>query len=128
VHPFTLRDEWYYHMRFVAEQPGLTPLLVTLPDASTLTRRNGPHEGNPAVRAAVARGEAQTMAWAYERPNGGRGFGFTGAHYHANWGNADFRKLVLNAIVWLAHGEVPADGVASTVTPADLAAHLDPKD
>ncbi len=34
--------------------------------------------------------------WAVERPNGGRGFGFTGGHFHDNWGNADFRKTILN--------------------------------
>jgi hypothetical protein len=75
----------------------------------------------------VARGEATVVAWAHERADGGRGFGFTGAHYHANWGHEDFRRLVLNAIVWLAKMEVPAGGVASRVTPEDLAANLDPK-
>ncbi|MFM9079177.1 MAG: hypothetical protein ACKOTE_03405, partial [Opitutaceae bacterium] len=59
--------------------------------------------------------------------DGGRGFGFTGAHYHANWGNEDFRRIVLNAILWLARMEVPAGGVKSTVTADDLAVNLDPK-
>ena len=43
------------------------------------------------------------MAWARERPDGGRGFGISGGHVHWNWGNDNFRKLVLNAIVWAAH-------------------------
>ena len=30
--------------------------------------------------------------------DGGRGFGFTGGHFHWNWGNDQFRKLMLNAI------------------------------
>ena len=127
VQPFTIRDEWYFNMRFVDGMKGVTPLLVATPDASTMTRPDDPHAGNPAARAAVARGEAQTVAWAYERPNGGRGFGFTGAHFHANWGNDNFRKLALNAVLWLAKMEVPAKGVASTVTPNDLLANLDPK-
>jgi hypothetical protein len=127
VHPFTVRDEWYYHLRFVDGMRGVTPLLVAIPTAATLTRPDGPHEGNPDVRAAVARGEPETVAWAFERADGGRGFGFAGAHYHQNWGNPDFRTLVLNAIVWLAKMEVPADGVHSTVSAADLAANLDPK-
>ncbi len=127
VQPFTIRDEWYFNMRFVDGMKGVTPLLVATPDASTMTRPDDPHAGNPAARAAVARGEAQTVAWAYERPNGGRGFGFTGAHFHANWGNDNFRKLALNAVLWLAKMEVPAKGVASTVTPDDLLANLDPK-
>ena len=127
VKPFTLRDEWYFNMRFVDDRKGLTPILVAIPDASTTSRADGHHSGNPTVRAAVARGDPQTVAWAYERANGGRGFGFTGAHYHSNWGHDDFRKLVLNAIVWLARMEVPADGVRCRVTTDDLSANLDPK-
>ena len=52
--------------------------------------------------------------WSVERPDGGRGFGFTGAHFHDNWGNDNFRKMVLNALVWIAKGEVPANGIEST--------------
>jgi hypothetical protein len=127
VQPFAIHDEWYFNMRFVENMKGVTPLFVAVPPASTMSRRDGPHSGNPAVRAAVARGEPQTLAWAFERENGGRGFGFTGAHVHANWRNDNFRKLVLNALLWLAKMEVPADGVASTVTDEDIAANLDPK-
>ena len=55
------------------------------------------------------------------------GLGFTGGHFHTNWGNENFRKLVLNAILWLAKMEVPADGVKSSVSAADLEINLDPK-
>lgn len=127
VRPFTVRDEWYFHMRFVEDKSRLTPLLAAVPPASTMSRRDGPHSGNPAARAAVDRGEPQTLAWAFEREDGGRGFGFTGAHTHANWAHDDYRKLVLNALVWLAKVNVPADGVQSRVTPEDIAANLDPK-
>ncbi|MGH6793294.1 MAG: ThuA domain-containing protein, partial [Methyloceanibacter sp.] len=112
VEPFTLRDEWYFNMRFVEGMKGITPILVATPDASTMTRPDGTHSGNPHAREAVKRGERQILAWACERPDGkGRGFGFTGAHFHENWGNDDFRKIVLNSILWLAHMEVPAGGV-----------------
>jgi type 1 glutamine amidotransferase len=67
------------------------------------------------------------VAWARERADGGRGFGFTGAHFHDNWANDDFRKLVLNAILWVARVDVPENGVASRVTPEMLDANLDPK-
>ncbi|MBL9199797.1 MAG: ThuA domain-containing protein [Opitutaceae bacterium] len=127
VKPFTLRDEWYFHLRFPEARRGLTPILSAVPDASTMSRPDGHHSGNPAARAAVARGEPQTVAWAYERAGGGRGFGTTGGHYHSNWAQEDFRRLVLNALLWIAKLEVPASGFHSTVTPADLAANLDPK-
>lgn len=127
VQPFSIRDEWYFNMRFVPDRKGVTPILVAVPDASTTERPDGHHSGNSHVRAAVMRSEPQTVAWAYERPTGGRGFGFTGGHFHANWGHADFRRLVLNAILWLAQMDVPAGGVQSTVTPTDLTVNLDPK-
>ena len=65
--------------------------------------------------------------WAVERGDGGRGFGFTGGHFHDNWGNDNFRTVVLNGLLWLAKAEVPNGGVESTVTAEDLDANLDPK-
>jgi len=124
VKPFETDDEWYYHMRFREEMRGVTPILTAVPPASTLDRPDGPHSGNPAVRAEI--GKSQHVAWASERPDGGRGFGFTGGHYHWNWGDPDFRRLVLNAIVWTAHGDVPDGGVSERpVTLRDLEAGQD---
>ena len=73
IEPFAVNDEWYYHMRFRENLEGVTPILSTLAPESTLTRPDGPHSGNPHVRAAVAAGEPQHVAWAFERPVGGRG-------------------------------------------------------
>jgi len=126
VKPFTTNDEWYYHMRFLGGTNDVTPILTDLPPKSSLDRADGPYGGNKYVRAAIANGEPQTMAWARQRPDGGRGFGVTGAHFHWNWGNDNFRKLVLNAIVWAAHVPVPENGVASrTPTLEELEANLD---
>jgi type 1 glutamine amidotransferase len=127
VKPFAIRDEWYFHMRFRDGMQGVTPLLSAVPTPGTIKRDDGPHENNPTVRDEVERGLVQHLAWAAERPNGGRGFGFTGGHYHENWGDPNARKLVLNAILWLAKMEVPPDGVQSTVTEEQLKANLDPK-
>ena len=65
--------------------------------------------------------------WVLQRPDGGRGFGFTGGHYHKNWNDPDFRKVVLNALVWIAKAEVPANGIESSVSAELLRANLDPK-
>jgi hypothetical protein len=65
--------------------------------------------------------------WVYERPNGARGFGFTGGHFHDNWGQDDFRRVVLNSIVWMAKGTIPAGGIQTTVSKEDLDQNLDPK-
>nr|WP_295923422.1 ThuA domain-containing protein [uncultured Dyadobacter sp.] len=119
VKPFSITDEWYYHMRFPVDQKGITPVLQALPPESTLDRPDGTHSNNPAVRESViTKKEPQTLAWAFQRPGGGRGFGFTGGHIHKNWQNDNFRKLVLNAMAWAAGMDVPANGVPS-VTPTD---------
>ncbi len=109
VQPFEIDDEWYYHMRFRPKMQGVTPILSAIPPASTLSRPDGPHSGNPAVRKTI--GQPQHLAWASENKHGSRGFGFTGGHFHWNWGDENFRKVMLNALVWVAHGEVPQDGV-----------------
>lgn len=96
--PFELREEYYYNIRFRQNDPRLVPILTT------------PIPGED---------EDQVVAWAVERADGGRGFGFTGGHFFDNWGVANFRRMALNAILWTAHVEVPAGGVASNVAPAD---------
>ena len=127
VKPFTIRDEWYFNMRFRDGMKGVTPILTAIPTANTTNRNDGPHENNPAVRQKVARGEAQHVAWSTERADGGRGFGFSGAHFNKNWADENFRKLMLNAILWTAKVEVPADGVKSSVSEAQSEANLDDK-
>jgi type 1 glutamine amidotransferase len=116
VKPFTIRDEWYYNMRFPEDTKVAKPILVATPPDNT---RN--------EAAAKFPGRAEVVAWAVDRPDGGRGFGFTGGHMHVNWGNDNFRKLFLNALLWIAKAEVPADGAASSLTPGDLEKNLDPK-
>jgi type 1 glutamine amidotransferase len=128
VKPFRVNDEWYYHMRFTDDMKGVTPILSDLPPLETLRRKDGARSGNPAVRKAVESGQSQHVAWAYERPGGGRGFGFTGAHNHVNWQDDNFRRVVLNAILWTAGVEVPQDG-CPTERPSDeeIKANLDIK-
>ena len=53
----------------------------------------------------------ETVGWAVERADGGRGAGVVMPHFYRNWANPDLRTLILNAIVWAANGEVPAGGV-----------------
>lgn len=116
VQAFEIEEEFYYHIRL---RKDVTPLLSALPPASSLGA-DGPRSGNPAVREELAKGIPQTLAWVVENPNGSRGFGFTGGHFHHHWSNPSFRTLVLNAIAWTARVEVPEQGVTGNVaaTPA----------
>lgn len=111
VNPFALRDEWYFHMRFRQDMEGVLPVLEAVPPDEVREGPDGAHSGNPVVRAR--RGMHETLAWVAERPGGGRGFGFTGGHYHWNWAQDDYRTLVLNALVWVSGGGVPEEGVPS---------------
>jgi type 1 glutamine amidotransferase len=124
VKPFSIDDEWYYHMRFVEGMKGVTPVLTAVPPDSTRKGRDDAHGGNPTVRAEL--GMPEHVGWAYERPGGGRGFGFTGGHWHHSWAHNDFRKLILNALVWITGADVPANGVPSkTPTMEELEANQD---
>jgi hypothetical protein len=123
VKPFQVRDEWYYHMRFGQESKGLTPIVSAIPPLSTVSFKDTPTErgGNADVLKAVEAGEPQHLAWAYERPGGGYGFGFTGFHDYYNLTNDSFRTLLLNGVAWVAGLKVPAGGVpARTPTRAEL--------
>ncbi|MSR31395.1 MAG: hypothetical protein EXR99_07815 [Gemmataceae bacterium] len=134
VGSFESQDEWYYHMRFPEKMTGVTPILSAMPPKDTLVRADGklsrgdgPHSNNQFVREAVLdRKEKQVLAWAMERPDGGRGFGYTGAHSHWNWGIDNNRKLILNSLVWICKMEVPAKGVESKrPTLAELRENMD---
>ena len=81
--------------------------------------------GTPDAKAHPGREEV--LAWAFERADGGRSFGFTGAHFHRNWGDENFRRLVVNAILWTAKVEVPPNGAKVDLDPADLTKNLDAK-
>lgn len=114
--PFIIDDEWYFHMRFRGNMEGITPILSAVAPGETMKRGDGPHSGNPDVRKAVAAGEPQHVAWTYQRGEDykhGRGFGFTGLHYHWNWEDDNFRKVVLNGVAWTLKLEIPKEGVAS---------------
>ncbi len=127
VKPFSIKDEWYYHMKFVDDMKGVTPILSDIPPDATRGKEgtNDAHGGNPEVQKH--KGESEHMAWAYERPDGGRSFGFTGAHYHKNWGDENFRRLVVNALLWTVKVDVPEGGAKVEMDSSELMKNLDDK-
>ena len=94
VKPFTVEEEFYYKIRFNEDDKRVLPVLLTQP----------PNEA-----------QQFPVAWAVQRADGGRGFGLTGGHFYKNWWLADYRKLILNAVVWTAGVVVPDEGVDSTL-------------
>jgi hypothetical protein len=127
VKPFKTEDEWYFNMRFRDGKTGVQDILVATPSDAV---RDGPyvHPKGPYPHIQTAKGRPETMMWAVERADGGRGFGFTGGHFHRNWQNDDQRRLILNSLVWLAKLEVPKGGVDSApVDEVEVMQNLDVK-
>jgi type 1 glutamine amidotransferase len=126
VQPFSIVDEWYFNMRFRPDLKGVTPILTATPTDET---RDGPYvyPKGPYKHIQEAKGRPEHLMWATDRTDGGRGVGFTGGHFHKNWGDDNFRKLVLNALLWITKVDVPAEGVTSSLSGEDLQKNLDPK-
>lgn len=84
--PFTLRDEFYLNLKF--------------------------HERAEPVLQVKVDDVDQTVAWTYQRDgeHDGRSFGTTLAHFHDNFTNDNFRRAIVNGILWTAHVEVPKTG------------------
>ena len=116
VEPFAAPlDGWLYNLHFA--EKGITPLLSgAVPDKSRTT-----------VDAKAHTGRAEVIAWAYDRPGGGRSFAFTGCDLHKNWQVESQRRFVVNGILWSAGIEVPATGASVPMQAGDLARNLDSK-
>lgn len=91
---YDLCDEFYIQLRF---QPAAVPVMVS----------------------QVA-DDDYPIGWVYERPTGGRSFGFVGAHFHDNFALDSFRRGLVNGILWTAHREIPEQGAPCAIEPADL--------
>ena len=77
INDFTVKEEFYYKLK--------------LP--------KGDHAVKPVLLAEIDGGK-EMVAWSWERPDGGRSFGFTGLHFHENWKNENYQKLVVQGVLW----------------------------
>jgi type 1 glutamine amidotransferase len=84
-----LREEYYHRLAF---HPAAQPLVAVraLPGADV---------------------REQTVAWALERPGGGRAFGTTMGHSLDSLRHHGLRTLLLNGIAWAAGCDIPAAGL-----------------
>jgi len=128
VKPFAIVDEWLYHLRFVDGMAGITPVLSAVAPLETVHYQEGgqPSDlgGNADVLRSVQNKEPQVIAWAYDRKDGGRGFGFTGFHIYNNLANDNFRTILLNGVAWISKLQIPETGVPSTTPTKEELAEL----
>jgi type 1 glutamine amidotransferase len=122
VQRFATKDEWYFNIRFRTEMQGITAILQGTP--SDETRSNRYSGSGPYDHIIANKGRSEVLMWTVDNPGANRGFGYTGGHYHANWANPEVRKLVLNAALWIAHAEIPANGVDAPLTDDELNSRL----
>jgi type 1 glutamine amidotransferase len=81
------REEFYRRILFDESAGKVTPILAA---------------GSPVGKPAD-----QVVAWTFQRTGGGRTFCCTGPHFHDSFQNDDFRRLIMNAIRWIANKENP---------------------
>ncbi len=93
----TVEDEFYYRLKFARPDGSVTPLL----------------------RVRIEE-ESQPVAWAWERPDQGRSFGFSGLHFHKNWEQTAHRRMVAQGIVWTLKLPIPEGGLNVDVAADDL--------
>jgi hypothetical protein len=108
VKPFTVDDGWLTKLRFVEGMKGVTPLLRTAAPTA----------------AQKPQGSEDVVAWAYERPGGGRSFTFTGGHLHRSFAQEGYRRFLVNGILWSAGLDVPAGGAKVDLDAALLPSYL----
>lgn len=100
IEPFEVRDEFYYKLK------------VAVPAAN--------HKRTSLIRVMIDDAD-QTVAWASERPDEGRSFGFSGLHYHENWKLKEYRRLVLQGILWTLKHPIPQNGMAVDLNDDEIA-------
>jgi type 1 glutamine amidotransferase len=94
---FTFHDEPYWNNYFGKNGPAdnVTPLATSMLPPKNPTK--------------------QIVAWAVDRPDGGRGVGIVVPHFYRSWKIDDLRTLVLNSICWTAKLEIPREGVQTSL-------------
>jgi len=97
VKPVTVKEEFYYKLKLRKSGGRLTPLLCVAID-----------------------GEKHPVAYAWNRPDGGRSFCFSGCHFHRNWGEESYRRMITQGVLWTAGVSVPDDGLPLTYNKTDL--------
>jgi type 1 glutamine amidotransferase len=94
---FRLKEEFYYQLKQQPDATSFTPLLTAEID-----------------------GESPLVAWAWDRPDGGRSFGYTGCHYHENWSRPEYQRFLPQGVLWTLKIQPPDSSFPAALTADDL--------
>ena len=97
VSPAELREEFYFELKWAQPAEQITPL----------------------IKVRIEK-EDHTVGWAWERPDGGRSFGFSGLHFHENWKLAAYQRMHAQSVRWVLKREIPEAGVKVNLETADF--------
>jgi Trehalose utilisation len=112
VEPFAIDDGWLWKLRFVEGMKGITPLMRSI---------------NPKDPPGKTNATEAIIAWAYDRPQGGKSFSFTGGHLHVSLKDENYRRFLVNGILWSAGREIPKAGSVVKLDEVELMRHFDAK-
>lgn len=88
LNDFKVRDEFYYGLKFVDGNRRIEPLIEAKIEDSW-----------------------HPVAWAWQRGDGGHSFGFSGLHFHKNWQLLEYRRLVMQGVIWTLKLPIPEGGL-----------------
>lgn len=98
IQPFETHDEFYYDLKFPVAPDGHTKLLF-----ATIDQMSFP------------------VCWAWDRPDRGRSFGFSGLHFHDNWKRLEYRRVIIQGVLWTLGQSIPPTGLTLDLAETDLA-------
>lgn len=94
IAPFKVHEEFYYQLKFVRPAGTVQPVDSMRPILQT-----------------TIDGGSETVAWAWERPDGGRSFGFSGLHFDDNWKHAEYQRVIAQGVLWSLKLPIPEGGI-----------------
>ena len=89
------------------------PILTAIGDIKTYDEIYYALDRRPDIQplfTSQIEGKDEMAAWALERADGGRSFGFVGLHFHANWQLPEYRRFVTQGVLWSLKVPIPAGG------------------
>ena len=97
VSPVEVHEEFYFKLKWAQPAEQITPL----------------------IQVQIEK-ENHTVGWAWERPDGGRSFGFSGLHFHENWKLEPYQRMLAQSVRWVLKRAIPKSEVRVNLDAADF--------